>query len=748
MNKRCLVNGSRASSTATHFHYTGQDTVLFQPIIAISHKSPLVHQPYTLQELTNGKVVTSSRSKYTKMVPYKKVSRKQIQRAASEFAPQQGIVPVDRIALPTKRDVADAHEQSVSSDATSRDARVGLMSLPNELLGSIALRLCGDRSLPNLALVNKRLQSVAQDAMLRRLCIPKTGIGKLLTILAAKPDALTKIRHIDLAQYGCVHDYDCQCSDSARLDEPTTKLLHDIVERNTSHEVTWDRLQRAKRVTNICYNDCHGQWLDILVALIPSLKEVTMWLPPHGESLQTRPPIWPHLYQHASITPLEGPLLEIMQGCLRVLTIKSNAKYTRHASHVINVPAFRNLRSLTMSMEHLGSPSGIGLYNSNAEMINSCQDYKQPRLVHNWLPLTLSDLQLTSCTKSAFVLLSIFNSLPSGHLQLKLIKLVFDMPASSALLLCMMEGPPECVNIKARGWIQILTNLIHKGHKVDLYAEQMAPRSKDGHKATFMDELYAMTKLSVGEIAKVVPAGMQFSDCVARDLTGPRLRSAALEYKLFLLHGEYHPELLSSPRLTVHKWADVALFHGAQEGAAPWLKSSNKRRYQQQNTERAAVGQSEERILRTRRDKSAVRICADLSSFDFSVQVQPLLSDVQSPLSLGSENDIIVVLLAHKIPHKNKRPRTNRTGTRRRTRCSTLVFSSDVTASETPFDHQALFSDSSFNAEDWKWYLQPRVERVSRNEKNNTDARRCSRRIAAVQNEDDTECEQCTFCET
>lgn len=82
----------------------------------------------------------------------------------------------------------------------------GLLKLPNELLDVIALHLCGSRTILNLSRVNKRLCRIAQDAMMRRLCVPKGyGMKRVLEMLeASSADATSSVTHLDLTKYVCL----------------------------------------------------------------------------------------------------------------------------------------------------------------------------------------------------------------------------------------------------------------------------------------------------------------------------------------------------------------------------------------------------------------------------------------------------------------------------------------------------------------------------------------------------------------
>lgn len=131
-----------------------------------------------------------------------------------------------------------------------------LSDLPNELLDSIALYFGGSKIIPDLACVNKRLCRVAQYAMMRRLCVPKNGPRRVLEMLAtSSADAVSKICHLDLS-----------------------KLVHGQNNLDQAH----------------------------LIALLPSLRELTICLPPHGDAFQARPLIRSPNHQIPPLCPFRA----------------------------------------------------------------------------------------------------------------------------------------------------------------------------------------------------------------------------------------------------------------------------------------------------------------------------------------------------------------------------------------------------------------------------------------------------------
>ena len=73
--------------------------------------------------------------------------------------------------------------------------------------------------------------------MLRKLCMPKKDIRRVLEMLVANPDVLPKIQHIDFCKYGCDHNNDCQCLGSLEFDALTARIFRDRIEHNPMHEI-------------------------------------------------------------------------------------------------------------------------------------------------------------------------------------------------------------------------------------------------------------------------------------------------------------------------------------------------------------------------------------------------------------------------------------------------------------------------------------------------------------------------------
>ncbi|KAJ8112689.1 hypothetical protein OPT61_g4996 [Boeremia exigua] len=700
----CHTSGSQANSTTTTFHSV--PAMLEHPSKNIS------------PQLDSGRAHDRNKddSTFNRLFDEHIPSAAKLPRNEMQSLVAANMLPVSSQVLTKLRGATDEQDHIVASAAVIQNTKVGLQSLSNELLSNLALHLCGSRTILSFSLVNKRFRAIAQDVMLRRLCIPKGGLLQVLDMLGTNLEALPKVCHLDLRQHDSHNSY-CKCSDSFDLNARITQRFCDTVESNHNHDVTWGRIQDAKRNSNIWYNKPHSLILDILVASLPSLREVTMWLPPTGDAVETNPIIPLFHRQNASFAPFDSLTLEVMQMCLRVLTIESDAKYPRNVSHVISMPGFRNLRSLTMSMEHLGSPIQLTFYSPDDTLETSSRNNNDVGVLSKavYWPLTLTDIHLTSCNKFTFNLLETLGQVPSVQPHPIHVTLDFDIPASSALILCAMEGPTDHPGRTASIWTNTLADLDSKGYRVDFSTKGTLPVCMNGRKATFMEELQAMTKLSLGEVARIGRAGMQFSDCVAQSYNGPRTRSSPLEYKLFLLHGGDYPTLFSSPTFTATSWVHAAFFHGASGAESKPKTSSMIECLPKRHVDYEGAKQLRYVPSKSRRRRRIGGVHANLSGFVFPYSVHCRLLSKLQPLS----EQFSVLGNVIKIPAPSTL-RSSRYGVKRdakrRMQPSSLIFDSskgDLTAF---FDHTSMFAEQIFAEEDWKRYFQP-SERPSREKK-------------------------------
>lgn len=121
-----------------------------------------------------------------------------------------------------------------------------LLDLSNEILEKIAQYVQGSPTIMELSLVNRRLRDTAQDTMLRNLYVSKTGIRRVLEMLAANSDRIQKVRCLDLCKYGCMHLGNCHALGSIVFDARTARSLCNSIDQNTMHRVTWLQIQQAK----------------------------------------------------------------------------------------------------------------------------------------------------------------------------------------------------------------------------------------------------------------------------------------------------------------------------------------------------------------------------------------------------------------------------------------------------------------------------------------------------------------------
>ncbi|KAF1357613.1 hypothetical protein EJ07DRAFT_157609 [Lizonia empirigonia] len=592
----------------------------------------------------------------------------------------------------------------IKNTISDNHASITILDLPNELLRSIASRLHGSATLVNLSLVNKRFKDIAQDSMLRKLYIPKCGIRRVLEMLVRIPDNLQKVRYLDFGKRGCRHHGYCQCLGSLKFDARSAHFFCKQIDQNPTHKVTWHQIQQAKSSPKYWYNLAHSLFLNILVAVCPNLKEVAICLPPHRSFAQTIPQTLSENYQYAAVVPFESPTLEVLQRNLEALIIKCDFRCTGNAIHIIRLPGFHNLKSLLMPMNNLGTTKLIEYYRLDPlddSCLQSTQSTHDDKVA--CLPMTLTDLHLTSCNKQTFALLYVLNGFKTGLLCLKNITLSFDVSACSALILCAAGRWPESITDRARRWRQRLHSLVSKHYSVQIYTNQSLAICKAGRKASFLEELDAMAILSCSEVAEIARANMQLSDCVARNLIGPRRRKCPLEHQIFVNHGIDHLELFCSPTFNAASWADVVFFHGTRNSTSG------------QGLQGAV--NAENKVSKAKTSSSRLSSLKDLTHSAFSMRIPPR----QSPISQSIPTPILSLsalsaTLTSSIPRPEVKNRltVSRKDYARKIVESNLIFNGDIELWKGLYNQRSEFKEILFSKEVWKWYLQPRVE-IERN---------------------------------
>lgn len=412
-----------------------------------------------------------------------------------------------------------------------------------------------------------------------------------------------------------------------------------------------------------------------MIALLPSLRELTIWLLPHSDAFQARPLIRSPNHQHTSIVRLQGLALKIVQERVRVLAIQSDPKYKWAAAHVIKLPGFRNLENPTVSMEHLGMPNMIGFYRANGSLIGSHQGNAGK---HPCIPLTLKCLHLTLCTRHTFALLHVFDSFAAGQLHLRHIALAFDMPAVPAIILCSASHTKlEPLYKKARRWLRRLTNLAYKCHHVEFLTDDSS---------SFTGELEAVTKPLNTKLALVAGKGLKFSECVARNMEGSRTRSSA-ERRLFLLHGVRHLQLFCSPTFDFIRWIEVVFFHGDRGAKSKSRKMARTFRY----------------VI----DSRLSSFTTTSPSLDFSFRVVPQhTSSLQQVPVLVTGLETTISLPAMSKPQTSRHLARSRRDVEQEPASPTLIFNGKAAEPSTkPSDLRSKFVASNFMEEDWMWYL-------------------------------------------
>ncbi|KAF2822854.1 hypothetical protein CC86DRAFT_247109, partial [Ophiobolus disseminans] len=468
--------------------------------------------------------------------------------------------------------------------------RLRLYDLPHEILLQIASEICGEATILNLALVDKRFRSITREAMVKKLVIPKNRIKQTIEMLARHPDMMSKINSIDLGAFMSEHTKQCVCYNDTVFNRKARRIFRNTIPFNINGTVTWNHLQKSKRVGVWIWSPKHQFLMALLLSLCPNVKDFTLQLPTglrfDSSPLQTptsffSEPLPTPNPNFRPFTPFQGVALQIMQNNLRSLTIPPFNKWSgpkkhevlmvtndvlwkRYGTQVITLKGFNKLKHLNVRMDVLGLPDSIIFQGVDDEDIENVRvnivtdvygsvglNTTAMDLPAKVLPLSLTSLQLRSCTDRAFALLAKINNTPAEKLNLKHIDLFFDLCARSSITQCYKEDRGRL------DYLRILSELERKGITVTFITD----KSK---KITDMRrELEPMYLLSPCEAGLVTLARKQFSEL---NMVAVRRRiSSHTEHKLFIKYLLTHFDLLNSPTFDGNLWKDIGIFRGSQK---------------------------------------------------------------------------------------------------------------------------------------------------------------------------------------
>ncbi|KAH7378358.1 hypothetical protein BKA66DRAFT_495742 [Pyrenochaeta sp. MPI-SDFR-AT-0127] len=477
------------------------------------------------------------------------------------------------------------------SRKTSLDSTTyNLLSLPSELLHTIASELCGSKAILSFALVNKRISRITQQALMKKLVVPKNRIKKCLEVLVHHPDLIEKVGSVDIGDYDCIHRIDSHYLGMPNFDPEVLKFLGKTIATNTGGEVSWRDFRQRKGTPGTVSRTTRGYFLNILLSLCPNLKSITLELPETTSFDLGHPSSQANLVSLQLPAPndkllptpiFQGAVLRVMQKKLESLTIVEDSRWkgpaklevlTTHqdiawrnmGKHTITLAGFARLKCLDMPMEVLGRPNNVLFLDPTKTVVvtdkriafeESSKTNKkaasfQDGLQDKVLPLTLKHMYLRSCNHHTFSLLQKINKVPSDQLQLQNIHLFFKTCPRVSIGRCYSayEGQSD--------YLHILSELSEKNIRVAFYT------GANNVPFDMQEELRAFSLLSHQESWRFALLGKQFTDLNTKAST--RRCSSANGRRLFIKHIHHYFLLLNRPTFDAEAWASVGFFHGIQ----------------------------------------------------------------------------------------------------------------------------------------------------------------------------------------
>lgn len=225
------------------------------------------------------------------------------------------------------------------SDACENAPNHGLARLPNlpsEILYSIASELRRSTSIFDFAPVNRHLNNVVQQALVREALIPKNHIRPFLEMLITRQELIKTVKAIDLGDYVCGHPVRCFCVGKANFDAASMKVLNKAISANTGRVVSLSEIRQHMRRPGPLWRKNHSFFFYVLLSLCPNITSVAFELPEIFAFDSSRPPLSMHLApselpvwneEILPVTPFHGPVLGLMQKKLEVLIIKEDTKW-------------------------------------------------------------------------------------------------------------------------------------------------------------------------------------------------------------------------------------------------------------------------------------------------------------------------------------------------------------------------------------------------------------------------------------
>ncbi|KAF2646445.1 hypothetical protein P280DRAFT_464669 [Massarina eburnea CBS 473.64] len=415
-----------------------------------------------------------------------------------------------------------SQQPAPTAAATSSSPIFGLSSppiwkLPDELLLCIAAKLARNTDLRRLSLVNKKLKGIAQEALVKEVLMPPNGIIKLLDTLCGRSDLAKKVKSVDLGDYqfpavrsptGGIND---ERLSIFNLDKSSLfRRLRSSIDETNGEGLFARIIAAIGKEQGAIWTPSHQYFLDILIALSPSLKELTIRLPERpGDPVQL---LLLHSFLNSDssptldlVDPFQGPALQLLRERLRVLTL-SSATFKSLRTHNVTLRSMSQLVRLSIPMDALIFPT-----------LEATDPVKA-------LPSSLECIRIRPCNNNLVrwipELASAFSNREFPKLQR--LEMVFQSCLRSSLIL-IGHGT---------GVLAAFRNVMYRLRDNGL---SFVTFRLDGTSAGDMiEELDAWSCLSDSESWWAATKGMQFSETVARNDAGaPRKRTPA-EIRFFI----------------------------------------------------------------------------------------------------------------------------------------------------------------------------------------------------------------------
>ncbi|KAF2251603.1 hypothetical protein BU26DRAFT_548447 [Trematosphaeria pertusa] len=379
-----------------------------------------------------------------------------------------------------------------------------IFELPDELLLSIVSNLSKNSDLCRLSLVSRKLRDIAQEALVKEAILPENGIRKFLDVLCSRSDLAFKIKSVDLGDYqsggspGKIFDLDRD-----NLFRKCRRLVDSINGAGHFSKI----LKAIGKGDDTFWTTNRQYFLDVLVAVAPNLRELTLELPGMS-ALQVLRILTAQddSEPQTLVSPFQGPALQLLRERLRVLTISEMSAWKGLRVHNVTFRGLSQLARLTLPLNTLISP-----------------EIDPPDAVEA-LPPNIERLQIRPCNRHILRWLLKFGDsyVDRRFPKLRRIELFFKSCLRTSLLLV----------DQGRGVLKLFHELVQLMSRAGLTIT--AYSGKDGNRNGLLEELDAWSHLSEFETWLAATKGQQFSAAVARFEDGVPRRRTKEETRLFL----------------------------------------------------------------------------------------------------------------------------------------------------------------------------------------------------------------------